>query len=243
MSDRAKLNALMTVRRHQPSRLESFVDASFAFAVTLLVISVGHVPNSVPEMLQAFRGVPAFAASFWLIARLWKAHRDWSRFYDIEDSTAIALSLVLVFITLVFVYPLRFLFSLLFAWLSQGYLADPPVDVHTIDEYRQAFEVYGVLFFAIAVVFAWLHRHALRSSDAIGLNANEREITRMNGWIWIVIGATALASAASAAVLPFDVHRGWLFAVPGCMYWGIGFGVSGVRRRYLRLLSNGETPR
>ena len=234
MSDRAKLNRLIVVRRHQPTRLEGFVDASFAFAVTLLVISVGRVPTSVPDMLQAFRGVPAFALSFWLIVRLWKAHRDWSRHYDLEDTAAITLSLILVFITLVFVYPLRFLFALLFAWLSNGYLADPPIDVHSIDEYRQAFEVYGIVFAAIAAVFVLLYWHALRA--ATNLSVAEREVTRMNRAIWCLMGVTALASAASAAWLPFDTRSGWMFAVPGCLYWTIGFGASAVRRHYRRRL-------
>ena len=116
------INDVLRIRRHQPTRLEGFVDASFAFAVTVLVISFGHVPASVPEMLHALRGLPAFAVSFLLIARIWKAHRDWSRHYDIEDATSLRLSLLLVFVVLVFVYPLRLLFALFFAWIGHGFL-------------------------------------------------------------------------------------------------------------------------
>src|SRR5690242_2680306 len=35
------------IRGSQPTRVDAFVDAAFAFAVTLLVIAIGHVPNSV----------------------------------------------------------------------------------------------------------------------------------------------------------------------------------------------------
>jgi uncharacterized membrane protein len=70
---------VLHIRRHNPTRLEGFVNASFAFAVTLLVISIGHVPGSVPEMLRALRGLPAFALCLLAIARIWKSHRDWSR--------------------------------------------------------------------------------------------------------------------------------------------------------------------
>src|SRR5579859_6119970 len=138
MSNPPDLAAALRIRRHQPTRLESFVDASFAFAVTLLAISIGHLPTSVPEMLHALRGIPAFALSFLLIARVWAAHRAWSRHYDIEDRYSLQLSLVLVFLVLVFVYPLRFIFGLLFSSFSHGFLSDMPIGVNTIEEYREA---------------------------------------------------------------------------------------------------------
>ncbi len=232
MTTRLNPENVFRVRRVQPTRLEGFVDSAFAFAVTLLVISVGRMPASVPDVLQALRGLPAFAASFLLLARLWKAHRDWSRHYDIEDITAIRLSLLLVLIVLAFVYPLRFLFALLFVWLSHGYLTDQPIQVNSILEYREAFEIYGIAFAAIAAVFFLLYRHALRCADEIGLDANERVATRMTRAIWISYGAVALASALAAALLPFDVHQQWLFAVPGSMYMLMGAVVVPVRRYY-----------
>ena len=73
---------------------------------------------------------------FVLVARLWKAHRDWSRYYDIEDGTTIVLSLALVFMVVIFVHPLRLLFALLFVWISAGYLVDQPVGLHDIEELR-----------------------------------------------------------------------------------------------------------
>ena len=150
---RANIDAVLRIRRHQPTRLEGFVDASFAFAVTLLVVSIGHVPASVPEMLQAMRGVPAFALCFLAIVRIWKAHRDWSRYYDIEDAAALRLSLLLVFVVLVFVYPLRLLFSLFFVWVSQGWLVDQAVTISDVEELRTAFEVYGAGFALISLLF------------------------------------------------------------------------------------------
>ena len=38
------------------TRLEAFVDAAFAFAVTLLVISLDAIPNSIPALLEAMKG-------------------------------------------------------------------------------------------------------------------------------------------------------------------------------------------
>jgi len=227
----------LQVRRHQPTRLEGFVDASFAFAVTLLVISVGHIPASVPEVLQAVRGLPAFGVSFLLLVRIWNAHRQWSRNYDIEDSTAVGLSLCLVFLVLAFVYPLRFLFSLLFAWLSNGYLVDQPIGVHSIEEFRLAFVIYGVAFAALSFVFVRLFGHALRLADAIGLSAAERVATRMHASLWRMQAGIALLSVAAAAALPFSDAHAWLYAVPGSLYALIGAAAPAIRRAYGRRIA------
>jgi len=230
------VNDVLRIRRHAPTRLEGFVDASFAFAVTLLAISIGHMPVSVPEMLQALRGLPAFALCFLAIARIWKAHRDWSRYYDIEDGTSLVLSLLLVFVVLVFVYPLRLLFSLFFAWISQGYLVDLPVGLHTVEELRTAFEVYGIGFFAISALFALLYRHALRQSEAVGLDAREVVATQMNVAIWTSFVALSALSFLSALLLPFQADRPWVFTIPGMVYGLSGPAAGMIKGYYARHL-------
>src|SRR5262245_39056444 len=93
------------------SRLETFVDAAFAFGVTMLVISVGTIPKSIEELLLALRSVPAFAACFLILVMLWSGHEEWSRRYGIEDDGTTWLSLLFVFVMLVWIYPLRIIFS------------------------------------------------------------------------------------------------------------------------------------
>ncbi len=217
MSARSRLQQSMRVRREQPTRLEGFVDASFAFAVTLVVISIGRVPASVPDMLQALRGVPTFAVCFVLIARMWKSHRDWSRHYDLEDGTAVALSIGLVFLVLIYVYPLRLLFALMFAGLSGGRLMDQPVTIGSAFELRAAFAVFGIGYAAIWLVLASLYRHALRARASIGLDAAEIAVTRFRIRQNVAFAAVALLSVAAAAVLPFD-RSPWLTTMPGTLY-------------------------
>jgi uncharacterized membrane protein len=228
---------VLRIRRHNPTRLEGFVDASFAFAVTLLVISIGHVPGSVPEMLHALRGLPAFALCFMSIVRIWKSHRDWSRYYDLEDTAAQVLSLMLVFVVLVYVYPLRLLFALFFAWVSRGYLVDQPIELNSVDDLRVAFEVYGIGFGAISALFALLYRHALRRAGAIGLDAREEIATRMNLDIWTAFVGMALLSILSAALLPFRHDQPWLLAVPGMVYALSGFVTRAIKGKCARQLA------
>jgi uncharacterized membrane protein len=228
------IDDVLRIRRHEPTRLEGFVDASFAFAVTVLVISVGRIPASVPEMLHALRGLPAFAVSFLLIARIWKAHRDWSRQYDLEDATSVRLSLLLVFVVLVFVYPLRLLFALFFAWISDGFLVDQALSMQSVEELRSAFEVYGLGFGSIAGLIALLYRHALRHAAAIGLDAREVLATRMNTALWTSLAGLALLSTLSAALLPFRPDQPWVFTIPGMIYALSSVLTTAIRQRYAR---------
>jgi hypothetical protein len=44
-------------------RLETFIDAAFAFAITMLVIATQQIPDDIETLLAAFKNVPAFVAS------------------------------------------------------------------------------------------------------------------------------------------------------------------------------------
>ena len=45
------------------TRLETFIDAAFAFAITMLVIAGSQVPDDVDALLGAFKNVPTFICS------------------------------------------------------------------------------------------------------------------------------------------------------------------------------------
>ena len=79
--------------------------------------SVGAYTH-IAAMSLVLKDVPAFAASFALVALFWFAHRTWSRRYGLDDFWSVMLSLTLVFLVLVWVYPLRILFGAAFAWLT-----------------------------------------------------------------------------------------------------------------------------
>ena len=57
--DRLEVKNGVRLRGAQMTRLETFTDAAFAFAVTLLVISVDDVPRSYDAFIVALQGVPA----------------------------------------------------------------------------------------------------------------------------------------------------------------------------------------
>ncbi|HST29033.1 MAG TPA: TMEM175 family protein [Rudaea sp.] len=211
------ISSSLHIRRHEPTRLEGFVDAAFAFAITLIVIAVGHVPDTVSDMLHALRDVPTFAVCFWLIARIWKSHRDFSRVYGLDDATTTWLSLLLVFVVLIYVYPLRILFGSMFASFGSGWLSTQDNAVHSYFELRAAFVVFGIGYAAIWCVFALLYRHALRLRAIIGLGTAEIEATRFQLAMNMAFAAVAVLSVTLAMTLPFATQPKTV-GLPGFVY-------------------------
>ncbi|HXI27056.1 MAG TPA: TMEM175 family protein [Vicinamibacterales bacterium] len=89
----------MPHHRREVSRIEGFSDAVFAFAITLLVVSL-EVPKTFDELAAVMRGFPAFAICFALIFQVWRRHYRFFRDYDLEDNTVITLTGVLLFVVL-----------------------------------------------------------------------------------------------------------------------------------------------
>src|SRR5690606_19332830 len=177
-------------RGRQVTRLEAFVDAAFAFAVTLLVISIDAIPDSREALVAALKAVPSFAACFAMIAMFWAAHARWSRRYGFDDGASTALSLLLVFVVLVYVYPLRLQFGVFFAWGTGGWLPSP-MRIESVDDIGFMFLVYGLAFAMMSLCMLGLYAHAWRRREAIGLDARERAHTAGEMAIYVFFVAVA----------------------------------------------------
>src|SRR5205807_8877331 len=70
------------------TRLETFIDAAFAFAISMLVIATQQIPDDIETLLAAFKNVPAFVASIIVIGIFWRGHWLWSRRYGLEDGAS-----------------------------------------------------------------------------------------------------------------------------------------------------------
>lgn len=159
------------MQSHGVSRLEAFSDASFAFAVTLLVVSL-EVPRSYQELEETLRGFPAFAICFALLIMIWFHHRRFFHRYPLGDGLTVFLNSLLLFVVLFYVYPLKFLFLFLTEALF-GSSADLAERAREIDM-TSLMTIYGIGFAAIFAIFILLHAHALRRGDALGLDDDAR---------------------------------------------------------------------
>jgi hypothetical protein len=150
-------------REHEAAkRLDAFVDAAFAFAVTLLVIAGAEGPSSLTALGAAMGRIPASLGAFVLIAMFWLAYRDFGRMAPRRDSLSSLNGLAIVFVVLVYVFPLRMLVESGFVWISGGRLPGEVI-IHTLGDLRLLFRVYGLGF----VTAGRPLRHPLRPRRAL----------------------------------------------------------------------------
>ena len=215
-------NRTLALRSGDSTRLEAFVDAAFAFAVTLLVISGDHLPESLADLLRALKSLPAFAASFVMIALFWYAHVRWARRYRMDGIAATLLSLLLVFLVLVYVYPLRLLFGTFFGWITRGWAPMPLHDVSGPNDVLLMFVAYGIAFASMSACIAGLYQLAWRNRARLALDrdaalAAAGEVTAHVYFVFV-----ALISVGLAGLMP-DNARSWQVALPGCVYFLLSF--------------------
>ena len=188
------------------TRIETFTDAAFAFALTLLVISFDDIPDSIADLELALKNIPAFAVSFAMIAMFWFAHHRWSRFFGLDDGATVILSLMLVFVTLVFAFPLRLMSSALMSWLTGGWV---PFEMtqYSGNVVAYIFVVYGSGLMLMSGLICLLYAHALRVPE-LNLSRQERWIAKTDLQAWLILLAVAAISTAFASLAPQE-WRPW----------------------------------
>lgn len=206
-------------RGEQVTRLETFVDAAFAFAVTLLVVSFDAMPDTFAELYEALRRLPAFLAGFAILALFWHGHHRFSRNFGLEDGTIVFLSMALVAATMFYVYPLRMVMSAAMMFFTGGW-APSEFKVSNMTEFRLIFVIYGVGFAVLAAIIAWMNAHALRKAGQLQLDAAEKLAVRAEVIAHLALIGCALLSVVLALAIPEG--QGWMHALPGLAYGLLG---------------------
>lgn len=161
-------------RAGEITRLEAFCDVVFGFALTLLVVAL-EVPRNYEELLAAIRGFVPFAACFAQFILIWRAHYRFSRRYGLEDPYTVLLNVLLLFLVLFYVYPLKFVFTLIFQQLTGTMLAGA-IGMH---EASALMRIYAAGFISVFVLFALMYAHAFKLRRELGLNEVEILETRV----------------------------------------------------------------
>jgi uncharacterized membrane protein len=193
-------------RAGEITRLEAFCDVVFGFALTLLVVSL-EVPHNYAEMMDAMRGFAPFAVCFVQLVWIWRAHYKFSRRYGLEDPYTSFLNFVLLFLVLFYVYPLKFVFTMLFQELSGN---GPNISFH---EASVLMRIYAAGFTAVCVLFALMYMHAYRLRRELELNSLEELLTRKEMHVNMILAAAGIISFLLAISHP--EWSGWWFFVLG----------------------------
>jgi uncharacterized membrane protein len=162
-------------RSHEITRIEGFSDACFGFAVTLLIVSL-EVPHTSTELLHMMRGFGAFVMTFMMLAGIWYAQHAFFRRYGLEDNFTVSMNLVLLFTVLFFVYPLKFLFSLLFTDpnMKSKVMTEHGLVPAVLPEHKLLiFAIFAAGLAAVFTIFVLLYRHAYKKREELGLNEFE----------------------------------------------------------------------
>jgi len=170
------------MRGTEIARIESFSDAVFAFAVTLLVVSL-EVPKTFTELVEMMKGFPAFLLGFALLFWIWYNQYRFFRMYGLDDGGTIAYTGVLLFVVVFFVYPLKFLFTYLvkaFSGQETGlHTPDGSIaNVILLGQIVPLMTIYGCGYVAIFAVLALMFHHAYRRRDELELSALEEFDTK-----------------------------------------------------------------
>jgi hypothetical protein len=225
-------------RGHEVTRLEGLTDAVFAFAVTLLVVSL-EVPRTFGELSDAMRGFLPFGVCFGILIWIWYEHYLFFRRYGLHDGWTIFLNAALIFVVLFYVYPLKFLFQLVLGPIAgvrpivehSGRAAEAMIEAV---EVPSLFVIYGAGVMAVFTVLALFYGHALRRRRELALSEIEVFDTRSNILRHLEMAGVGLLSLLLALVLPLRAVglAGFVYFLFGVLQ-GVHGAVAASRRRKL----------
>jgi uncharacterized membrane protein len=178
------------------SRIDGFSDVVFGFAITLLVVSL-EVPHTFEELNRSLRGFAPFGICFLLLILIWYSHYKFFRRYGLHDLGTIAINAGLLFVVLFFVYPLKFLFTVLATvWITGDTAA------YGTNQMPKLMMFYSIGFTAVYWLFAALYWNALRQQRTLSLNPVELFLTKSSVAEYLAMSAVGILSITIALTAP-----------------------------------------
>lgn len=207
-------------RGKEPGRLETFSDACFALAITLLLISTSPPTNFDQVRRFVWELIPFTLCIVWIVL-IWNEHFVFYYRYGLRNGRMIVLNTVFLVIVLFYVYPLKFLARLILIPISIVFGAtELRADAMSFIKGTDVAELMMIFGFGAATVFFILmlmYRHALSKSEELGLNELEIHDTKSSVRANLLMGSIPLLSALLAII--FDHNPVLSGLIPGFTYF------------------------
>jgi uncharacterized membrane protein len=204
-------------RSHEPSRLETFSDAVFAFAVTLIIVSL-EVPKSFTELYETMKGTLSFAICFAVLFQIWNQQNLFFRCYGLNDGLTVTLNGTLLFVVLAYAYPLKFLFGL----LDNTYTANShPREMITAVQVPALMLIYGAGYTVINLLFFLMYANVKKHEGQLQLTALEIYETQTITYLYLILTLIGITAMLLAWLLPlkYSGHSGYFYTAIGFAYW------------------------
>lgn len=140
---------------HNNNRVEAFSDGVFAFAATLMVISL-DLEESFVMMESKLSSFISFGISFFVLVMFWKVHYNFFRRTKYMDNWIITFNAILLFVILYYVFPLK---SLINSFLGKEKI--------TFEGLADLFQMYSAGFLLIFLCFTLMYLRAYRKTKSM----------------------------------------------------------------------------
>src|SRR5574338_54821 len=102
---------------------------------------------------------------------IWYEQNIFFRRYGLDDLKTVVLNCILIFLVLFYVYPLKFLFTLIFN--NQIYGSSSSTFVISQNDLPKLMVIYGLGYLLIYLLFAIMYLHALKMKTELDLTTGE----------------------------------------------------------------------
>jgi uncharacterized membrane protein len=209
------------LRGREVSRIEALSDAVFGFAITLLVVSL-EVPQTFDALMEMMRGFVAFAVCFAMLILVWYQQYKFFRRYGLNDALTFVLNAALLFVVLFYVYPLKFVWTLLVnvAMGVNNRVRLPSGEMVAAVENSQMGKmmiVFSIGYVAVFTVFALLYWRAYAKRGELELNRLEVLDTRTElgeNILHVIIGLLSIA-LATGGTAGYVALAGFIYMLVG----------------------------
>jgi hypothetical protein len=203
------------------TRIEALSDGVFALAFALLVISTS-IPRTYAELIIFLDDLVPFSICIILLVLIWFQHYVFFIRYGFKDATIVSINTFLLILILFYIYPLKFLFQILFTLMkglvsgNDRMLQELFTETLPIDKAPNLMIIYGVGAALIFFTLALMYRIAYKRKEKLKLTRIEAFDTQGSMFNNLLMGSIPMLSALISMIGVGDRHT---FTVAGFTYW------------------------